>query len=310
MMSDQARKKDLSDNLSKQEQADKGRSKRTALYIVKQLMRLPLRSSKTGPKPENSDYGPRFLGDYIFGLDFSREADKAEKHGNSFLNGTKTKSLGQVVTILANLRKNLLDGYTVKTGQTDKRSLTSTPVPSAIQILEALQSFSQLTSEELDSLGLPRHCQHPLLQQAFVNLATMSVEHEPPMPEAYRDVYFRSLLNSDEMKSHGQNFTSLFDLSNHIRDRLTGFSEEQTSAMHRKVKNAVKRLLLQAGTGQIRYITLDDQAGYIGCYLGEAFMNLFADTVCKKQSHHTESPHHTFSHYSGAYKCLSFTQTR
>ncbi|MEM0979545.1 MAG: hypothetical protein AAGH78_04640 [Cyanobacteria bacterium P01_H01_bin.58] len=247
------------------ENGDESRSLKLVDYILCVLLRLPKRS-----RTQYGKFKPRGLGDYVCGIPFD-DKNVATDHGNKFLAGKKTKTIGQLVAILNQVRKRITDKYVIEQRRGDNLQTNVSP-PTDAQLLEALQIFTRLTREEIHLLGLPAHCQHPLLQQAFIHFATRPVSEGQKLPDVYRQVYQLSLTKENRTDGE-QTLSNRQAIEGYIQKEIEDIDDQQ------KVKNAINRLLLQAGTGQARFLAVDDQERYIQQYLNSAFLDRFIQIV-------------------------------
>ncbi|MEM6866787.1 MAG: hypothetical protein AAF528_00185 [Cyanobacteria bacterium P01_C01_bin.121] len=202
---------------------------------------------------------------------------RIRKKGINF--AKKLKSLEELVKVIAslreaernppgNLRKNP-SGSSKNTGIIFDLNVSLSPE----NILRAFQIFTQLTAQELQALNLPTHSQHPLLQQAFLNLATFkSSEGEKHILNLYRDIY-RSSINWNGDISENPPLQSKEDVDSYIDNKVNNTDDQV------KIKRAIDRLLLQAGTGQARFIEIEDQDHYIRNHINRSFIDRFIQTI-------------------------------
>ncbi|NEZ65138.1 hypothetical protein D0962_20565 [Leptolyngbyaceae cyanobacterium CCMR0082] len=284
----------LASDMSKCNQHDINRHKAFAEYVIEVILRIPktLKGRSDKDRNERSTYDPytyAFFGDYIFGKLVKDNRRAATTAGQNFLHGRKTITIGDFVDIIGTVYKNLDDNYKVKVEKNIVLPRERIPVPTPQQILEALQILTRLSAEELREklkadeklqslFFLMHHAQHALLQRAFINLATIKSE---TLPDIYREVYQLSL-HHDQPPTQEVPFDNSESIEGYIIKEL---GENKTnipngSPSRNKTISALKKILLQAGTGQARFIeSLDDQENYIQNYLSKAFVNQLLPTI-------------------------------
>lgn len=277
------------------------RSEAFADYVLRILLRLPPRKDK-----EKRDLGHKSIAVLLAGYDAEHDRHPAESWGKAFEDGANNMPFSQLATILGNLRRVIKHNIGVPRKKGKDVHIRDVPVPSSAQLLEALQIATRLNPAERDALGLPKYSQHPLLQQAMINLATMSVSEGHQVPEAYQEVYQRSLQVN---QSSAKPLTSLEDLTTHLKEHFEGKSEtelkdlaahlqnrfeEKSDAekIRQTIEDVLKRLLLQAGTGQARFLTLNDQDQYIRNYIDTRFLDNLRETVLHNDKLRAQFPIH------------------
>lgn len=259
---------------------DVHRRKSVAAYIIRVLLRISEAEEKRKTAPLNA----KFLGTYLFGLDFKwKGGSKAESRGRTFRKGGgAVASVSELVGVLDKLRKRLASGYVVEVNRNDKRDRHHVPMPTSRQVLETLHISTRLSQKELKLLDLPRHSQHPLLHEAFMNLATIDSE---TVPDVYREVYDLSLQNKPQKSVVKQTLGALKEhVKKRINEKLGVVRDGEKKKQITRIEHAIERLLLQAGTGQTRFLDLENdeeytQRAYIRDYLGTEFIDQLSDAV-------------------------------
>ncbi|MEM6254857.1 MAG: hypothetical protein AAF821_18225 [Cyanobacteria bacterium P01_D01_bin.156] len=249
-------------------------------YIVRVLLKVP---HEPPPEDKKADrpYSARFFGDYLFGYDFDEQRGAATTKGAKFRKGEVVDNINTLVAVINRLRQRLENKYIIKKGTNGERHRNEVPVPTNAQLLEALQVFTQLSPEELQLLNLPVHSQHPLLQKAFINLATIEGE---TVPDVYREVYELSLDNPSQ-KGTGAAFKETLDqIKGYVGDLSFIIQDGESDQQISRIEHAIERLLLQAGTGQTRFLKQPNaeevtQQFYIRHYLGTDFIEQLSATV-------------------------------
>lgn len=189
------------------------------------------------------------------------------RKGKEFLKFDFLESTRKLVDVLACLRSRVIEGYKIPLQKTSFE-LPSLPL-SDEQILSAFQFLIRLTPQEIEKLQLPSHVQHPLLQKAFINLAS------------YRgnDILDRII---NVYKTSIQLFSEKLDTPIG-RDEITKYIEShvESDQQIKKIEIAIDRLLLQAGVGQARYLEISGPNKYIKNYLTPKFIDKFISTVTR-----------------------------
>ncbi|MEM6598064.1 MAG: hypothetical protein AAF635_07835 [Cyanobacteria bacterium P01_C01_bin.69] len=196
------------------------------------------------------------------------------------------KSVEELVKVIANVDEALTeqtDGLYLSKHTNRKIKLTA-PKLTRESVIRAFQILSQLTWEERQKIG---HCADDhdmLINQAMLNLAQYHDLHDQKrIMELYKasiGVEIASIESApfespDEMRSH---IESIFGEA-HRAPYLESLDEETILNLKEKAVNAVERLLFQAGTGQIRFMTVDDQDSYVRSYLTPAFLKRMVQVV-------------------------------
>lgn len=202
----------------------------------------------------------------------NKKKGKARQAGIDFLEGKKTATVDQVVAMISLLYQRIKHKQVIHLQR--KRLLIPAPLPTSVQILRALQLCTQLTTEELEQLDLPAHAQHPLLQQAFLNLASYKGNDAVDrILEVYRASIQASTVgtgvSAGEVPLKHKPFQTLGDVHEYIDSQQGG----------EKIKRAIDRLLLQAATGQVRFLDIADQNQYIRDYFTRDFIDRFVQTI-------------------------------
>lgn len=259
---------------------DQARCIAFAEYLLRILLQIP--------KPSEGSVnrlGDRFIAEFLFGLDYrynvsTRSAkQKGEIAGSNFRKGLKITTIREVVDLLSFIQPRIKN-YSVQTEKPEKTlDRSDVRLPTAEQILEALLIFTRLSPAELHALSLPSYAQHSLLQRAFINLAVLPVFEGQKLPDVYRTVYHLSL-NQSQTSNLEVPFHTWRELEDYIADGDTLINREQYSMdSKRRTLSALNKLLLQAGTGQARFLKLDDQQDYIRNYLSKAFVERLLSTI-------------------------------
>ena len=160
------------------------------------------------------------------------------------------------------------------------------------EIFTAFDTLIQLTPEErnalneaLDNTVIKEDDSERLFKQASLNIHLYQNQQQHDRILA---LYKASVTLDDNLSEHP--LQDLEEVEGYI-DELCDQEQEPVRApylpypcsdlerLKGKVKRALKRLLLQAGTSQVRHISLDDQAGYIKRYLPRSFVNRFTQAV-------------------------------
>ncbi|MEM8610667.1 MAG: hypothetical protein AAGF93_01520 [Cyanobacteria bacterium P01_H01_bin.105] len=259
-------------------------------YIIYGLLRL---SKKGGLK--YGSFSPREIGALLFNIPYG-EGNKATGQGNDFLweerkNTGLNKTIGYVVDRLSWLLKRHVDkdAYKIFKENGEEVKRYPAPLPTKKQIFQVLQLATQLAPEELKQLGLPAHSQHPLLQRAIAELATYEGDH---WHERFLKVYKAAISwkrndndNQDNWIVERKDIRSYIDAFFGSDDRTDkdketiACTDEEKIVLKKKIKNAVDRLLLQAGTGQARFLSVSDQENYIKNYIRKPFLDQLIQTI-------------------------------
>ena len=265
------------------------RSRQFAHYLLRTLLRQ-----------EPPKYGgTRSLGDRKVGIILSSgklEGDKPRQLGAKLTNVTQEFLFSDIAKWLGNFRKYRLKNDEIKE---DKRpvSIKHIPKPTKAQLLRAFQIATRLNPTERDALDLPEYSQHPLLQEAIINLMTMPVAKGRLLPDAYLDVYQRSRRTEPPPK---RALNSFADIEVYLAEKA---EEEPDDELDRKsILNVLQRLLLQVGAGgEVRYIDLNDQDRYIANYIGSQFIDRLCEIVIHNRDLRKKLPiyleHFTFDSY-------------
>lgn len=235
--------------------------RRRTQALVENLVRVMLKI----PATQDEEYTDRFYGVYVGDVPYEQEKS-AREWGKAFRSGDKVLTIQSFVAALAKTSEHLADEFTISRKKGDDWTRKGVPVPTSKQILEALQIFTRLTPAELRRLKLSSLSQHPLLEQAFINLASVD-ENITIVPDVYREVYKLS-----------RRYASKSTLS--VKERKPSEKDSLPAA----VKNARDRMFLQAGTGQIRYLDFDDQKKYAEKYISDEFLDSLRKSVTQNGS--------------------------
>ena len=251
-----------------------------AKYVEHVLLQMP-----KVPATTTSRYGLRFLAEVLFDRTYQLSAtepsdQKQEINAKSsvsrdFRNGKKIKTISEFVEVMHLVRQRV-GSYVV---HTDRGDLTLQHVPplSDRQVLEAFQVFTRFSNEELKLLGLPENSHHPLLQESFINLSTYRGKHLKKIPDIYREVYQLSL-NCERSASVENEFGNLDEVREYVESRFEN-SYQGAYRLKNEIGNAISHLLVQAGTGQSRFVQLNDQDEYIRNHISARYLNQLVDSI-------------------------------
>ena len=250
------------------ERLDEARFRSVVDYIVKAIMQRSVKFDAAGKTLQKSPYGGRFMGSYIFGWDFVSQEKTADREGRKFFKGQHTNSNAKLAVILDKIKRNIASGYRVRTKK-GYRDLKGVPKPTSAQILEAFQILNRLSTEELNLLELPIYCQHPLLQQAYINLATLPVETGQTVPEIYRKIYQLSLTRRKKPEITPPLEETLNQIGSYLQQPQgdTADTGAQSKSLEEKIRNSLENLLLEAKDEQTRFESLEDISVYVRKYL-------------------------------------------
>ncbi len=187
------------------------------------------------------------------------------------------KTINGLVKLLSSLQDAIanppgqlyLSGNQNETAEFDLKSIPTEA------ILRAFQILTQLTPQEREILELPAHFQHPLLQESIINLVTRHEDGDEEILDLFRQIYRVSITQSDK-KSNDVPLETLRQVEAYISEKFPGNEDRKYID---KIQTSVNRLLLQAGTGQARFLKVDDQDRYIRHYINRPFLDRLTQTV-------------------------------
>lgn len=162
--------------------------------------------------------------------------------------------------------------------------------PSLEDILRAFQIQGRLTWEERKLLNIPRDDRDILVEQALLNLRLYQDQsahqqildlYQTSIGMGRNDTETNSLSPLSSTQDIEEYINTLFTNQRDIRkpSYLLNLDESKQKRLQQKANNAITRLMLQAGTGHIRFIQIDDQASYIQKYLSRPFVSRFVQVV-------------------------------
>ncbi|AFY72049.1 hypothetical protein Pse7367_3826 (plasmid) [Thalassoporum mexicanum PCC 7367] len=222
------------------------------------------------------------IGHVLFGLPLREERTKNE--------GRKAHIKLQTVSELVNGLTHVLQAIEEQpdlflSNQKNQKVKPNAQKPSREDILRAFHMQSQLTWEEREQLGLRAGDDDILVQQALLNLALYPGQHRK---QQIIDLY-KASIGADFSESPSEPITSLDDVDGCI-NKFFELRLQEHKLLIGKVKNAITRLLLQAGTGQMRFISFNDQDQYVKRFLPHAFVERFTQVVVDNNLLNQELP--------------------
>ncbi|MEO1350316.1 MAG: hypothetical protein AAFW84_16180 [Cyanobacteria bacterium J06635_15] len=225
----------------------------------------------------------RSIGHVLLGLPLDDEntINKAKK--------IKFQSVGELVEIISHIKKAIAkkpDGLYLS-GKGNKKIDLNVSQPTEEAISRAFQILGQLTWQERHAINLSTGDHDILAKQALLNLAHY---HDQQGQKRILELYKASIgvdfsappsVPFNSLSAVNQYIDALFskNSSSYLASLYESLDDYNLKLLQKKVKNAVTRLLLQAGTGQIRFINVNDQDSYVEKYLIPVFIERVTQVV-------------------------------
>lgn len=218
-----------------------------------------------------------------------KTAQEARRRFLSLQEG-RTKTVMELVDILAGLRRSLQEGYRNELGEVQHPAR----LISAEHIYLALQKLIALTPGEKEALGLPADDSEILLRQAIFN---MGLYQSPGDEDGYLTIYRHStsLRQSSRYPVTEQGYQAM--LNQWIQETADNYQKDQLGypagaavkapmdelEAVKKVSREINRILLKTGTGQLKLSGIDSRDDYIKKYFPHSFIKRLTQSVIENE---------------------------
>ncbi|MGB7439740.1 MAG: hypothetical protein WA919_01615 [Coleofasciculaceae cyanobacterium] len=266
---------------------DERRAKELSDYLIKCLA-------------QEHELSQRAIAEIFLGIPFS-DKSRGRDYGRRKFEEIIQKTEG-LVEVLCCLQKSIENKPSITLKSNRKIKFNVAPLTQE-QILRAFQMLTQLTREEREQLKLKASERDVLFQQALLNIG---LYQDKPDYKRILELY-KASISLHFTDTLAKPLATLQDVEDYIdelcQNGCPNYLAEpcnQIETLKEKAKKAIGRLLLQAGTGQIRFLDVDDQGSYIEQYLSSAFVKRFTQAVIENNQLNEE-----FSVY---FKAVEITQ--